>query len=96
MTPEAKVKKRVKSVLDDLGAYWTMPHGAGYGSAGVPDFLACFRGMFVGIECKAKDNKPTALQTKHLNDIQRCGGFSFVVDETNVSELSRKLQELIK
>ena len=29
-TPESKVKKRVKEVLDELGAYYFMPATGGY------------------------------------------------------------------
>lgn len=91
MTPEAKVKKRVKQVLAELGAYHAMPVGTGFGNAGVPDFLVCLRGRFFGIECKAGGNKPTALQLKHISDIRAAGGVAFIVDETNVDNLRKEL-----
>ena len=91
MTPEGKVKARVKKILVDLNAYYTMPHGAGYGNAGVPDFLVCYKGRFIGIECKANGNKPTALQMFNLCEIRRCGGTGLVIDETNVDELREEL-----
>ena len=86
-TPEGKVKARVKRVLSDLNAYYVMPMGTGFGNAGAPDFLVCFRGKFIGIECKAGGNKPTALQYKNLKDIQDCGGMALIVDETNINQL---------
>ena len=39
MTPEAKVKEKVKKALKNMGAYYAMPATGGYGSSGVPDFL---------------------------------------------------------
>ena len=51
-TPESKVKKRVKKILDDLGAYHFSPMMDGYGRSGVPDIIACYKGKFIGIECK--------------------------------------------
>ena len=66
MTPEGKVKKSVRQVLDRLGAYYVMPVTGGYGRQGAPDFLVCYRGKFYGIECKANGGKTTALQDKHL------------------------------
>ena len=60
MTPEAKVKKAVKKMLDDRGAYYFMPATGGYGRSGVPDIVGCHKGIFFGIECKAGDNQPTA------------------------------------
>jgi len=87
VTPEAKVKKRVRKVLDELDAYYVMPVTGGYGSSGAPDFLVCYRGKFIGIECKAGDNQPTALQFKNLRRIQDCGGAALVVNEHNVDQL---------
>jgi hypothetical protein len=64
-----------------------MPTTGGYGASGVPDIIACWQGKFVGIECKANGNKPTALQQKHLRDISISGGISLVIDETNIDML---------
>jgi len=59
----------------------------GYGAAGVPDIVACYKGRFLGIECKAGGNRTTALQVKNLNEIGRCGGVALVVNEDNVDQL---------
>jgi Holliday junction resolvase len=91
MTPEAKVKKKVTSILDKLGAYYFYPVTGGYGRSGVPDIVCCLAGNFIGIECKAGDNKPTALQNKNLEEIQAAGGFAFVVNEDNIDSLERVL-----
>ena len=92
MTPEAKVKAKVKKILMEMEAYYAMPMGTGFFSSGVPDFLVCKGGLFYGIECKANGNKPTALQLKNLEDIRKAGGVAIVVDESNVDQL----KELIK
>ena len=90
-TPEAKVKLAVRKVLEELGAYYVMPVTGGYGTSGAPDFLVCLRGEFIGIECKAKGNKPTPLQERHLHLIHKSGGRAFVVNEDNVSVLKQLL-----
>ena len=64
-----------------------MPSTNGYGSSGVPDIIASYRGKFIGIECKANGNKPTALQEKNLIDIKNSLGQSLVIDEKNVDML---------
>ena len=94
MTPEGKVKAKVKKVLSEVGAYYAMPMGTGYGNAGVPDFLVCFRGRFIGIECKANGGKPTALQLKNLADIESAGGLAFIIDENNVANLRNLLENI--
>lgn len=90
-TPEGKVKDKVKKVLKELGAYYTMPATGGYGSSGAPDFIVCLDGMFFGIECKAGKNEPTLLQMKHLTEIRDAGGKGFVINEANVDQLKDML-----
>jgi len=94
MTPEGKVKAKVKGILKSAKSYYAMPIGAGFGNAGVPDFLVCFDGCFIAIECKANGGKVTALQKKNLEEIEDCGGFSWVIDETNVDQLASRLEGL--
>jgi hypothetical protein len=91
MTPESKVKVKVRKVLKELNAYYVMPVTAGFGNSGAPDYIVCYRGKFFGIECKANGNIPTALQYKNLKEIQDCGGISLIVDETNVDQLHEVL-----
>jgi len=83
-TPEKKVKDKVKKILAEFGAYYFMPATGGYGKSGVPDIVACIKGRFIGIECKANGGKPTALQEKNLIDIMNVGGISIIVNETGL------------
>jgi hypothetical protein len=93
LTPEKKIKNKVKKVLDNLSCYYFMPATGGYGASGAPDIIACWRGIFYGIECKANGNKPTSLQMKHLTDIHFAGGISIVVDETNIDDLENIMRK---
>ena len=86
-TPESKVKKRVKEILKVIGAYYVMPVTSGYGNSGAPDFLVCYQGRFIGIECKAGKGRVTALQQKNLALIDGAGGWTFVINEENVEQL---------
>lgn len=94
-TPEKVVKDKVTSVLKAEGVYHFFPATHGYGRSGVPDIVGCVNGRFLGIECKANGNKPTALQVRELESIRRSNGVAVVVDETNwdmLPELIRKLK----
>jgi len=86
ITPEGKVKDKIKKVLKERGIYFVMPSTGGYGSSGAPDILVCHKGKFYGIECKAGNNQPTALQRDNLERIEENGGYAFVVNETNVNQ----------
>ena len=93
-TPESKVKKNVKKILDDFGCYHFSPATGGYGSSGVPDLIACYKGKFIGIECKAGKNQPTALQADNIARIRKCGGIAMVVREDNLDLLVTVLKEM--
>jgi len=90
-TPEAKVKAKIKAILKAHGAYYAMPIGTGLGNSGVPDFLVCHDGCFLGIEAKAGKGKTTALQEKNLRQIREAGGVAMVINETNLATLAEWL-----
>ena len=87
ITPEGKVKKEVRRVLDSLGAYYVMPVTGGYGKQGAPDFLVCHHGKFFGIETKAGKGKLTILQEMNLKRIVEAGGVALVIREDDVKNL---------
>lgn len=87
MTPEAKVKKKVVDVIKKNSAYYFFPATGGYGRSGVPDVVCCYRGIFIGIECKAGSNKPTGLQELEMAKIRTAGGFTLVVNEDNIDDV---------
>ena len=90
-TPESKVKARIKALLQKHGVYYAMPIGTMYGNSGVPDFLCCINGRFLGIEAKAGKGKPTALQLKNMRDIEAAGGVTAVINETGLESLEALL-----
>lgn len=91
LTPEKRVKDKVKKLLVGHGAYFFMPSTHGYGSSGTPDIAVCLHGRFIGIECKANGNKPTALQVKSLKGLSCAGGIAVLVDETGLDKLDNLL-----
>ena len=83
-TPEKKVKDKVVKILKANGVYYFFPATFGMGRSGVPDIICCFQGRFLAIECKAGNNKPTALQERELSAIAEAGGDAFVINENNI------------
>lgn len=92
MKNESDVKKRVKELLDKMGVWWFMYVPVGYGKSGIPDFICCYDGHFLAIETKYGGNKPTALQNAQMDKITAAGGGAIVVDEHNVDDLDRLVQ----
>jgi hypothetical protein len=86
-TPEKKVKDKIVKILKENGVYYFYASTHGFGRSGIPDLVCCANGRFIGIECKAGKNLPTALQLKELGAIQLAGGYSLVVNEENITDV---------
>jgi hypothetical protein len=95
-TPEKKVKDKVRKTLTESGAFHFMPATHGYGTSGVPDIVGCYKGRMFAIECKAGDNKPTALQLKNLSAIAAAGGYTEVINETNLEDVGALLARIAR
>lgn len=96
-TPEGKVKDAVKQILDNTPECWYfMPVQNGMGQMGIPDFICCVRGKFLGIETKSTktSRKLTALQARQIQLIQTASGTAVVVNEDNLHDLERIVKEI--
>src|SRR3954463_3601208 len=82
-TPEGKVKKRIRSLLDSYkpGLYYYMPVPSGYGRTCI-DYIGCANGRFFGIEAKSNVlQEPTERQLGVMDDIQDAGGAVFLIND---------------
>jgi len=94
LTPETRVKRKVSDILRKYDSYFFFPASNGFGRAGIPDIIACYRGQFIAIECKAGKNTTTALQRRELSAIESAGGYQLVINETNIEQVDAVLQQL--
>ena len=60
-------------------------HGGMYGTAGIPDIIACIDGRFYAFEVKTPEGRTTKLQDATIRKILACGGTASVV--RSVSEV---------
>lgn len=93
MTPEGKVKAQIKELLKRHGVWFCMPLGQAYGRAGVPDFLCCVHGKFVGVEAKSATGKQTALQKLEGARIREAGGEYVVVSPQTFDQFKDMLNQ---
>ena len=91
---EKWVKQQVVKMLKERHLYYFFPIAGAYTSIGVPDIVACVRGRFVGIECKAGNNRPTELQLRNLEAIRDNAGIALVVNENDLEALEQRLETL--
>jgi hypothetical protein len=78
MTPEAKVKVRVKAMLNEHAAYYFMPVQTGLGSRTL-DFLGCHSGRFFSIETKAPGKHMTEQQLSIADRMMKSGARVFEI-----------------
>ena len=67
-------------------------HGGMYGTAGIPDIIACINGRYVAFEVKTETGKLTKLQEITLQKIRDAKGQAFKV--TSAAEVAAILKEL--
>ena len=94
LTPEGKVKARVRRILEINKIYHFLPATGGYGRSGVPDIVGCYLGHFFAIECKTKGNAATALQERELQHIKNAGGYTFIINETNEKDIENWIKTM--
>jgi len=84
---EKAVQKGARRVLKRRGAWVLSTHFAAKSRRGVPDLIACHRGVFLALECKspANDHPLSPTQRLELLAVERAGGLTCVVkDEADV------------
>jgi hypothetical protein len=94
LTPEGRVKQDVKKLLVARDIWFYMPVQTGYGVGGIPDFICCWKGLFIAVECKApgRENTTTPAQRQRITEIREHGGRAVVV--SNVVDLEAWLDLL--
>ena len=77
---EADIVKVIMRFLKTLpNCFAWKEHGGMYGTAGIPDIIACIDGKFYGFEVKTDIGKPTKLQESTIRKINKAGGIAVVV-----------------
>ena len=92
MTPEGKVKAKVKRALAKMGhECWAfMPVQTGFGAPSL-DFMLCVRGRFVAIETKAPGKKLTPLQETTKAAMEAAGAIVLVVWDEDTLAIAMKI-----
>ena len=67
-------------------------HGGMYGTAGIPDIIACVDGRFVAFEVKTETGRLSRLQKATLGRIRNAGGRAYMV--RSVAEVAGILKEM--
>lgn len=85
----AAVMRHLKGVP---GCFAWKTHGGMYGTAGIPDIIACVGGRFCAFEVKQPSGKLTRLQENTLGKIRAAGGVAGKV--TSVEDVKKLLADM--
>ena len=88
---ERDVKRKLRELLTELGAYqyWPVPRGLG---AATVDVLFCYQGKFYAVETKRPGvNKATDRQACVLRDVVKAGGGCCVENSVGLETVRRML-----
>ena len=78
-TPESKLKRSLKNILNDRGAYWCAVAEGAYAKPGDPDIIVCYKGKFIGIEAKTYEGSQSQWQKLRERMITKAGGIYLIV-----------------
>lgn len=79
-TPEGRIKRKIVAYFKSVPGLWYTPVPQnGYGKSGVPDYLVCYKGRFLGVEVKAPGKTATPWQKREIAAIVDAGGAAEVV-----------------
>ena len=84
----AAIKKYLSS-LGDAVFFWK-EHGGPYGCVGIPDIICCYKGRFIGLECKLPGSRLMELQKRAIEKINRAGGIACRVE--SVEDVKRVIK----
>lgn len=90
---EREIVAAIMRYLESLpGCFAWKTHGGMYGTAGIPDIIACVGGRFCAFEVKQPSGKLTRLQENTLGKIRAAGGVAGKV--TSVEDVKRLLADM--
>ena len=90
---ERDVVAAIKRYLASLGSdvFFWKEHGGPYGTSGVPDIICCYKGRFIGLECKLPGGRLTELQKRAIHRINQAGGIACRVE--SVEDVKRVIAQ---
>lgn len=75
---EAVLDAKALNRLRARGAWCFKVHGGPFQQIGVPDLIVCYRGLFIAIETKVKNNQTTPAQAYTIGKIREADGIAVV------------------
>ena len=89
---EGQLQERIQKLIESKGGYAHKNWGNMTSEPGVADITACYKGMYLALEVKVDDNKPSKQQGIHCRMVQKAGGITAIL--WHIEELETILKYL--
>ena len=112
MAQEKLFEKKVEKYLESIGVYqagcpsdrmeaeqigwFTKIWGGGYQKSGIPDLILCVNGIFVSVELKAPNGRPSALQKMNTARINQSNGIGVVLYPDGLEQFKEMMEGVIQ
>lgn len=78
-TKESKLEQDIERFMQSKGIWQLARYQAQSNQNGLPDRMYLYKGYLLGLELKTDEGKPTKLQLKKLDAINKNGGIGLIV-----------------
>ena len=111
MAAEKQFEKKVEKYLHSIGVYqagfpsdkmeveqigwFTKIWGGGYQKSGIPDLILCVNGIFVSVELKAPNGRPSALQKMNTARINQSKGIGIILKPDGFEQFKKIVEGVI-
>ena len=75
---ETSLQERIQKFIESKGGYVIKTHGDMTSEPGIPDLLCCYKRLFIAIEVKVYNNKPSPQQGIHCRKIMKANGITLI------------------
>ena len=89
-TKESKLEQDIEKFMNSKGIWQLARYQAQSNQNGLPDRIYLYKGYLLGLELKTDEGKPTKLQLKKLDAINKNGGIGLIVRSV------RTVEQLVK
>jgi len=92
---EKEFQRKVIKYLETQPDTWFFKvWGGGFQRAGIPDLICCIKGVFIAIELKGDDGKPTELQKLNIKEINAAGGIGIILYPNDFKNFKNLIEEV--
>ena len=85
-TKESKLEEEVEKFMMSRGIWQLARYQAQSNQNGLPDRLYLYKGYLLGLELKTDEGKPTKLQLKKIEEINKNGGIGLIIKNVETVE----------